>query len=283
MPAFILISGYFASVPSKDKLIKKTITFIETFLVIMIPQCLFFGRFTPLLNPENSGWYLISMVYWYCIVYLLDKYSIIKSVGGGGKILIISIIASFFVFLLPLRQYGNLFSFQRTFMFLPYFIFGYLLKKQGRPLIPRLSIKMRLLIGFGSIVSIVLCLIYSGRLLHVLEFNNANIWFISNLYEKEPLNLLLLKLSISIGSIITTVGVLIFVRFPKSISMLGSKTLVFYVIQGIMVHIARQYSSSFIFSMVLCAIAILVSLLLIKCFNTKYITNPLSSILKWIN
>lgn len=82
MPAFILVSGYFASVSSKDKLVKKAIAFMETFLVIMIPQCLFFGRFTPLLNPENSGWYLLSMIFWYSIVYLLDKYLIIMKMGG---------------------------------------------------------------------------------------------------------------------------------------------------------------------------------------------------------
>ncbi len=165
-------------------------------------------------------------------------------------------------------------------MFLPYFIFGYLLKKQGRPLIPKLKSRMKLLIGMGSIVSIVLCMVYSGRLLHVLEFNNANLWFISNLYEKDPLNLLLLKIAISMGAIITTAGVLLFIRFPKCISQLGSQTLVFYVVQGILVHIvARQYSLSFLLSIVLSMISIIVSLILIKCVNLKYITNPISSIL----
>lgn len=166
-------------------------------------------------------------------------------------------------------------------MFLPYFIFGYLLKRQGRPLIPELTTRMRLLIGMGTIVSIVLSLVYSGRLLHVLEFNNANIWFISNLYGKDPLNILLLKIAISMGSIITTAGVLLFIRFPKCISQLGSQTLVFYVVQGILVHIvARQYSLSFFLSIVLSMISIIVSLILIKCVNLKYITNPISSILK---
>ena len=177
-------------------------------------------------------------------------------------------------------MYGNLFSFQRTFMFLPYFIFGYLLKKQGRPLIPKLKSRMKLLIGMGSIVSIVLCMVYSGRLLHVLEFNNANIWFISNLHEKDPLYLFFIKFAISMGAIITTAGVLLFIRFPKNISQLGSQTLVFYVVQGIYVHIvARQYSLSFLLSIILSIVSIIISLLLIKCVNLKYITNPISSIL----
>ena len=181
-------------------------------------------------------------------------------------------------------MYGNLFSFQRTFMFLPYFIFGYILKKQGRSLIPKLTTGKRLLISMGSIVSIFLCMVYSGRLLHVLEFNNANMWFISNLYEIDPLNLLLLKIAINIGAIITTAGVLLFIRFPSSISQLGSQTLIFFVVQGIFVHIvARQYSLSFLLSIVLSIISIIVSLLLIKCINSKYITNPISSILKWKN
>ena len=39
MPLFVFISGYYANVKDKEKLISKGIMLLETFLVVMIPQC----------------------------------------------------------------------------------------------------------------------------------------------------------------------------------------------------------------------------------------------------
>ena len=62
MPLFVFISGYYANVKDKEKLISKGFMLLETFLVVMIPQCFYYGSIIPLLNPENSGWYLISLI-----------------------------------------------------------------------------------------------------------------------------------------------------------------------------------------------------------------------------
>ena len=71
MPLFVFISGYYANVKDKEKLISKGFMLLETFLVVMIPQCFYYGSIIPLLTPENSGWYLISLITWYIIVFLL--------------------------------------------------------------------------------------------------------------------------------------------------------------------------------------------------------------------
>ena len=43
MPLFVFISGYYANVKNKEKLISKGFMLLETFLVVMIPQCFYYG------------------------------------------------------------------------------------------------------------------------------------------------------------------------------------------------------------------------------------------------
>lgn len=177
MPLFVFISGYYANVKDKEKLISKGFMLLETFLVVMIPQCFYYGSIIPLLNPENSGWYLISLITWYIIFLLIINKLVGKIVvqynGCGGQLLIFSCLLAVFAYMLPLKQFGNLLSFQRSCMFLPFFMMGFLRRVKGLPIIPDVSKCIKLVLAIASLVCFAFCLIYSGRILHVLEFNNA--------------------------------------------------------------------------------------------------------------
>lgn len=177
MPLFVFISGYYANVKNKEKLISKGFMLLETFLVVMIPQCFYYGSIIPLLNPENSGWYLISLITWYIIFLLIINKLVGKIVvqynGCGGQLLIFSCLLAVFAYMLPLKQFGNLLSFQRSCMFLPFFMMGFLRRVKGLPIIPDVSKCIKLVLAIASLVCFAFCLIYSGRILHVLEFNNA--------------------------------------------------------------------------------------------------------------
>lgn len=283
MPLFIYISGYFASVKSKEKLANKGLLLLETFLVLMIPQFLYYKSFNVFLNPENSGWYLISLFSWYVMAYVLKYRNSLLSLGGN-TILIISVLCAFIVFLLPLRQYGNLLSFQRTFMFLPFFMMGFLRKEKELSIIPKVSGKEKYVIVFLSVICFIFCIIYSGRILHVLEFNNANIWWMSSLYQQNLGMLLVLKVLVLVGSIITSLCVLLIFRMPTCICSLGSKTLAYYVVQGVFVHILASYfHSNFIQTLILGLCVIIVTTILLRYVDSKFITNPITSILKWNN
>lgn len=183
MPLFVFISGYYANVKNKEKLISKGFMLLETFLVVMIPQCFYYGSIIPLLNPENSGWYLISLITWYIIFLLIINKLVGKIVvqynGCGGQLLIFSCLLAVFAYMLPLKQFGNLLSFQRSCMFLPFFMMGFLRRVKGLPIIPDVSKCIKLVLAIASLVCFAFCLIYSGRILHVLEFNNANVWHMS--------------------------------------------------------------------------------------------------------
>lgn len=189
MPLFVFISGYYANVKDKEKLISKGFMLLETFLVVMIPQCFYYGSIIPLLNPENSGWYLISLITWYIIFLLIINKLVGKIVvqynGCGGQLLIFSCLLAVFAYMLPLKQFGNLLSFQRSCMFLPFFMMGFLRRVKGLPIIPDVSKCIKLVLAIASLVCFAFCLIYSGRILHVLEFNNANVWHMSNLYNQS--------------------------------------------------------------------------------------------------
>lgn len=83
MPLFVFLSSYFAKVNSFKEWREKGIRFIETFLVIMIPQFLFFRSWHVFLNPENSGWYLMSLLWWYGIVLFIKRVLPNLSAWGG--------------------------------------------------------------------------------------------------------------------------------------------------------------------------------------------------------
>lgn len=78
MPLFIYISGYFVSVSNAKKIVVKGVLVLETFLVLMIPHFLCYKSFYVFLNPENSGWYLVSLFLWYVIAYTLKHGKILS-------------------------------------------------------------------------------------------------------------------------------------------------------------------------------------------------------------
>lgn len=286
MPLFVFISGYYANVKDKEKLISKGFMLLETFLVVMIPQCFYYGSIIPLLNPKNSGWYLISLITWYIIFLLIINKLVGKIVvqynGCGGQLLIFSCLLAVFAYMLPLKQFGNLLSFQRSCMFLPFFMMGFLRRVKGLPIIPDVSKCIKLVLAIASLVCFAFCLIYSGRILHVLEFNNANVWHMSNLYNQNIGMLLVLKVLVYIGSIITTFAVLMFVNLPKSICAYGSKTLAYYVIQGMFAHILSTYLQvNFYQALFLCVCILVLTTVLLRFVDSKFITNPFSTLLKW--
>lgn len=62
---------------------KKCLFFLEPFLIIILPQCMYFGTLKHLIFPGNSGWYLLSMIWWYGLIICMKKRKIESSWGGG--------------------------------------------------------------------------------------------------------------------------------------------------------------------------------------------------------
>ena len=121
MPLFVLLSGYFTNVTDIQKLHKRTLMLVETYVVVMGLQFLYFRGIGQLFVGENSGWYLISLVTWSYIAFGLSKLKITPP-----NLLIVSIVISYICFGFGLGKYEVLFSYMRTTQFLPFFICGYI-------------------------------------------------------------------------------------------------------------------------------------------------------------
>ncbi|PLS02746.1 acyltransferase family protein [Neobacillus cucumis] len=125
MPAFILISGYFA------KGYKKKGYFIKSVKKILIPYFIFqiiysvyyflIGKEEKLafdfLHPHWTLWFLLSLFFWNILLYAFAKLKWL-----GFAIAIILGIAIGYV-----DNAGSFLSLSRTFVFFPYFLLGFLL------------------------------------------------------------------------------------------------------------------------------------------------------------
>ena len=152
MPAFILISGYFA------KGYKKKGYFIKSVKKILIPYFIFqmiysiyyylIGQEEKLnfdfLHPHWTLWFLLSMFCWNILLYAFAR---LKWFG-----LIIAVLIG--VGIGYIDNIGSFLSLSRTFVFFPYFLLGYLINAQQLKRIIRS--KFSLPVGLIVIVGVLL-------------------------------------------------------------------------------------------------------------------------------
>lgn len=125
MPAFILISGYFAKGYKKEGYFKKTVQkiLLPYFIFQIIYSVVYFivGKKETLefdlLQPHWSLWFLLSLFFWNVLLYAFAKLkwkglalAVILGIGIGY-----------------LDHIGSFLSISRTFVFFPYFLLGFLL------------------------------------------------------------------------------------------------------------------------------------------------------------
>lgn len=135
MPAFVLVSGYFYKDSDPKKFWRGI---LELLIVILVFQIIYFSynwfdpydfslkgvlyRVSHLYLPRRALWYILSLCFWrmimrYCPPKIRENYKIAIPLAT-----ILSLFAGF----VPLC--GE-FSFQRTFVFFPYFLLGYYIHK----------------------------------------------------------------------------------------------------------------------------------------------------------
>lgn len=151
MPAFILISGYFAKSFDYKKADQVRMSFQKFILPYLFFQWIytFFYWLTgaresfsfQLHIPNWSLWFLISSFFWQVSLYFFQK--VPPKVG-----IIISILLSLLVGYIPFLN--RELTLQRTFVFLPFFVIGYYLKPEAVEKFRQWQYKKFL--GFGFLV-----------------------------------------------------------------------------------------------------------------------------------
>lgn len=125
MPAFILISGYFAKgYKKKGYLLKAVQKILIPYLVFQIIYSIFYflvGKEKTLefdlFQPHWSLWFLLSLFFWNLLLYVFARLK-----WGGLIIAVLLGIAIGYI-----EDAGSFMSISRTFVFFPYFLLGFLL------------------------------------------------------------------------------------------------------------------------------------------------------------
>ncbi|WP_242698346.1 acyltransferase family protein [Bacillus sp. SD088] len=129
MPAFILISGYFAKGIYQKGYIKKiTKKLIIPYLIFQGIYSIFYyfqlGKSSlelDLLNPHWSLWFLLSLFFWHLMLLAFNKWKPIYAIACA---LIIGLAVGY------IDWVSNYLSLSRTFVFFPFFLIGFYLKKE---------------------------------------------------------------------------------------------------------------------------------------------------------
>lgn len=130
MPAFVFVSGYFARWSPKKILTRLAWVYVLFQVVYILFDNALFGNSAPIqfFTPYWLMWYMLVMVYCYCLIPFIDTSSTPKRLVVLGLAVAVSLLAGFD------DNVGRFMSLSRFFTFLPYFIAGYYMGKSGNSL-----------------------------------------------------------------------------------------------------------------------------------------------------
>ncbi|MBY0120934.1 acyltransferase family protein [Bacillus sp. S/N-304-OC-R1] len=233
MPAFILISGYFAKGFNKKGYVGKiTKKLILPYLIFQVIYSVFYFflyeestfQVDPL-KPHWSLWFLISLFSWNLMLYLFTKYRAVYSISAA---LIIGLLVGYTDFI------SNYLSLSRTFVFFPLFLLGYYLKRDHFSIFHKpkfrfasLSIFVIVFIGFYVFPTINHEWLLGSK--PYTEMGEASIWA---MFTRLSLYLLSIVMVFSFFSIVP--------RKQYFFTNLGKNTLYVYLLHGFFVRIFRE-------------------------------------------
>lgn len=229
MPLFIFISGYFA----KRASLKKVINFLLLYLLfqtIFIVRANFVAK-NPLFYIDYSLpyfhlWYLVSMVLWYSVAILINKFNLSanRKIVVLTFIIIISVSSRFFTaeitnminIIFPNFQ-SYTFSYQRTLSFAVFFFLGFFMNQAYLVKIYS-SLKRKLIISFATVIGLYIYIYYTSK------FNNNTEKIFKGSYGLEILESsnLLMTITQVITTLLISIGLCYVVLniIPNRISFL---------------------------------------------------------------
>lgn len=230
MPAFILLSGFFAKgYGNKDYILNLVKKLLLPYVIFQIVYTLFYfwigkdGWYSPLWEPQWSLWFLVSLFCWHVLLNLFKRFSpavgITLSVVIGLAIGYIDVI-------------GHAFSLSRTFFFFPFFLIGYWLSNEQ---------VMRLKSTHLKVASVAV-MVAAAIILYAAP--NFDVYWLLGSKPYSELGLetfgAFARLLVYIGGFIMTMS--IFAWIPASqlpLTYIGSRTLYVYLLHGFFVQYFR--------------------------------------------
>jgi fucose 4-O-acetylase-like acetyltransferase len=257
MPAFILISGYFAKGYRKKGYLLKSVQkiLIPYFIFQIIYSVVYFlvGKEKTLefdlFQPHWSLWFLLSLFFWNLLLYVFAR---LKWAGLLVAVLVGIAIGYF-------EQAGSFMSISRTFVFFPYFLLGFLLN----------GAHLKRIIGAKYAVPAGVVIIFTTFLFFGLSFpENAVPWLLGDTsYENMGGMQLTDGLLRGLQYVLTLIVVFGFLPLIPSnqyrITKIGERTLYVYLFHGFIIKaiqsilpdaISENYLFLIAFSFMVCIV-----------------------------
>ncbi|MED4473921.1 MULTISPECIES: acyltransferase family protein [Bacillaceae] len=258
MPAFIMVSGFFAKGSSDKgylwKLIKK----------LLVPYFIFQGIYTlfyfsvgsgswktGVFQPQWSLWFLLSLLCWHLLLIVYKRW---PAKIGIPLSVIIGLIAGYF------SEIGHTFSLSRTLVFFPFFLLGFHLTQKQLLFVKR---------PVAKIASVFVMIAVAVFLYYIPNIDSG--WFL----QSKPYDDLdagqysaAIRLSVYITAAFMTASILAWVpeRNLNWVTELGKRTLYVYLLHGFFIQTFRHYDlfqmNSFISFIEMLVLSILIVILL---------------------
>lgn len=274
MPLFIWLNGFFYKYrPFKEEL-KKSLPLIEVCLISHFLFLFFlFGKISILYLIDYSyspSWYLLSFVSWRLVS------SLALSKMNSNLFLLFSIFLELITFIL-IPKYGGMFSFMRTFQFLPFFVLGYTIKDR----VP-LLFKYNNLIFLLGLFSIVFIIVSSNKFQHQCLFERSSLYELLKYTNHSVSYVLLFRYLLVFCSLF--ISCLVFLLTFKNQTILyfanaGQRTLFVYFGQTLLYPFAIKYCNSLYISLLASIIVLIMLTYLSSKTISRLIMNPISSFL----
>lgn len=267
MPAFILISGFFAKGIQKQGYLQKiTKKLIYPYIIFQIIYSIFYFYLYSksdfainFLKPHWSLWFLISLLFWHIMLLLYVKMKMPYAIAIS---IIIGLLVGY------VGWVNNYLSLSRTFVFFPLFLVGYFLKKEHFYMLIRPKYKT---------ISFILILIVFTTFYFYPELNEK--WLLGSkpyeALERDYVLAALKRLGVYIISFIMVLSFFSFVPKRKFMfSNIGRNTLYVYLLHGFFVKLFRVLTTeSFIHKPSLIIGLAVLSLGLTFILSNKWLTN----------
>ena len=162
MPAFVFCSGYFSRPRNKKAIVKYLILYlvIQTLYYLFYNYCLGENKKLTYYTPYRTLWFLLALFVWNVLLIFFDTNTHKKQIF----IILLSLILGL---LIGYISYPSLkiFSVSRIFVYLPFFLAGYYLKKNKIALLW----KEKLSNNSKKVISVIFMIIMVGTLFYIWQ------------------------------------------------------------------------------------------------------------------
>ncbi|WP_099159341.1 acyltransferase family protein [Virgibacillus ndiopensis] len=231
MPTFIFLAGFFAKGFGDKKYITKLAK--KLLFPYLMFQLLYTGFYffignddwqTGIFYPHWSLWFLFSLFCWHLLLYWFKKVPAVMSVTIA---VLFGLIVGYF------NEVGHSFSLSRTFVFFPFFLIGYWLKKDHVLFLTRKSVK---------VVSLIVMLAVATAIHVAPEFNTG--WLLAS-KSYGDLGMLefggIARSLVYLTSALMAASILAWIPTKNNkLTMLGTRTMYVYLLHGFFVQFFRE-------------------------------------------